>query len=80
MNVNEKAEMIVCCSFIYDKRNNVASTGTALEPTTLTTVDEYSKTSLIRAAWDQGVSVTENMPVTEKYVYCVESCTIKSKK
>ena len=26
----------------------------------------YSKTSLIRAAWDQGVSVTKKMPVTEK--------------
>ena len=40
-----------------------------------------SKTSLIRAAWDQGVSVPKIMPITEKqYVYCVLSCTIKSKK
>jgi len=26
--------------------------------------ETYSKTSLIRAAWDQGVSVTKKMPVT----------------
>ena len=31
----------------------------------------YSKTSPIRVAWDQGVSVTKKMPITEKYVYCV---------
>ena len=31
----------------------------------------YSKTSLIRAAWDQGVSVTKKMLLTKKYVYCV---------
>ena len=30
----------------------------------------YSKTSLIRAAWDQGVSVSKKMPITEKYVNC----------
>ena len=41
MNVNEKVEMIVRCSFVYDRRNNVASTGTALEPTTFTTVDTH---------------------------------------
>ena len=36
-----------------------------------TLVSKYSKTSLIWAAWDQGVSVTEKIPLTEKYVYCV---------
>ena len=41
MNVNEKVEMIVRCSWVYDRRNNVASTGTALEPTASTTADEY---------------------------------------
>ena len=25
----------------------------------------------------EGVSITEKMPTTEKYVYCVQSCTIK---
>ena len=39
MNVNEKAEIIVRCSFVYDRRNNVASTGTAFEHTTFTTVN-----------------------------------------
>ena len=32
---------------------------------------DYSKTSLIQAAWDQGVPVIKKMPPTEKYVYCV---------
>ena len=32
---------------------------------------KYSKISFIRTAWDQRVSITKKMPVTEKYVYCV---------
>ena len=36
---------------------------------------EYSKTSLIQAAWDQGVPRTKKMPITANSVYYVQSCT-----
>ena len=33
---------------------------------------DYSKTTFIRAAWDQRLPVTYvEMPLTEKHVYCV---------
>ena len=38
--VNEKVVMTVRCSLVYDRRNRVASTETALEPTNLTMVME----------------------------------------
>ena len=46
----------------------VNSTNCSIESSWCCFVSSYSKTSLIRAAWDQGVSVTKKMPVNEKHV------------